>query len=143
MNFPHIDDTQFPHLNNVDVYKYKNNFDYARWQGKATYKLLNVRWNSTYNDVPFFDTVEERDEWFDSQESEIGVLESVFNNTPKQKLKIPVPYNDVYHYNYLIIDMPVQTSEEQPLNYGDNSLRINRWFTSLKIWHNLHQVRLN
>lgn len=128
MDFPHINDTQFPNLNNVDVYKYKNNFDYARWQGKATYKLLNVRWNSTYNDVPYFNTIEERDEWFDSQESKVGVLESVFNNTPKQKLKVPLPFNDMYHYNYIIIDMPIQTSEEQPINYGDEELRVKRWF---------------
>lgn len=128
MDFPHIDDTQFPHINNVDVYKYKNNFDYARWQGKATYKLLNVRWNSTYNDVPYFESEEERDKWFDSQESEVGVLESVFNNTPKQKLKVPLPFNDMYHYNYIVIDMPIQTSEEQPLNYADDKKRVKRWF---------------
>lgn len=128
MDFPHIDDTQFPHLNNVNVYKYKNNFDYARWQGKATYKLLNVRWNSTYNDVPYFESEEERDKWFDEQESEVGVLESVFNNTPKQKLKVPLPFNDMYHYNYIVIDMPIQTSEEQPLNYADDKMRVKRWF---------------
>lgn len=128
MEFPHINDTQFPHLDNVDVYKYKNNFDYARWQGKATYKLLNVKWNSTYNDVPYFDSINKRDEWFNSQESKIGILESVFNNTPKQKLKVPLPFNDMYHYNYIVIDMPIQTSEEQPLNYGDESLRVKRWF---------------
>lgn len=128
MDFPHINDTQFPNLNNVDVYKYKNNFDYARWQGKVTYKLLNVKWNSSYNDVPYFDSIEERDEWFDTQESKVGVLESVFNNTPKQKLKVPLPFNDMYHYNYIVIDMPIQTSEEQPINYGDETLRVKRWF---------------
>lgn len=128
MDFPHINDTQFPNLGNVDVYKYKNNFDYARWQGKVTYKLLNVKWNSSYNDVPYFESDEQRDEWFDTQESKVGVLESVFNNTPKQKLKVPLPFNDMYHYNYIVIDMPIQTSEEQPLNYGDEALRVKRWF---------------
>ena len=128
MDFPHIQDTQFPHLNNVDVYKYKNNFDYARWQGKVTYKLLNVKWNSTYNDVPYFDTIEERDEWFDSQTSEVGILETVFNNTPKQKLKVPLPFNDMYHYNYIVIDMPTQTSDDNPLNYANDAMRVERWF---------------
>ena len=55
MDFPHIDDTKFPIIDNVNVYKYQNNFDYARWKGKVSFKLLNVLWNSNYADVPFFD----------------------------------------------------------------------------------------
>ena len=88
MEFPHLKDTNFPLLNNVNVYKYQNNFDYARWQGKVKYKLLNVKWNSTYNDVPYFDTIEERDTWFDNKDGIVGLLESTFNNTPKNTLKI-------------------------------------------------------
>ena len=128
MDFPHLKDTQFPQIDNVNVYKYQNNFDYARWQGKVNYKLINVKWNSVYNDVPYFNTVEERDAWFDSQEGYIDTLESVFNNTPKNSLKVPLPFNDAYHYNYIIIDMPIQTSESQPLNYANDSMRVKRWF---------------
>lgn len=29
--FPHLKDTRFPDLGNVDVYKYQNDFDYARY----------------------------------------------------------------------------------------------------------------
>lgn len=128
MDFPHIEDTSFPHLDNVDVYKYKNNFDYARWQGKATYKMLNVRWNSTYSDIPWFETDEKRDEWFDIQEGLSGVLESVFNNTPETSLKIPVPYNVAYDYNYIVVDMPVQTSLDNPINYENSNDRVSRWY---------------
>lgn len=128
MDFPHLKDTNFPDINGVNVYKYQNNFDYARWQGKVNYKLINVKWNSVYNDVPYFNTVEERDAWFDSQEGYIDTLESVFNNTPKNSLKVPLPFNDAYHYNYIIIDMPIQTSERQPINYANDSMRVKRWF---------------
>lgn len=128
MDFPHLKDTNFPDINGVNVYKYQNNFDYARWQGKVNYKLINVKWNSVYNDVPYFNTVEERDAWFDSQEGYIDTLESIFNNTPKNSLKVPLPFNDAYHYNYIVIDMPVQTSESQPLNYANDSMRVKRWF---------------
>ena len=128
MEFPHIKDTSFPNLNNVNVYKYQNNFDYARWQGLVSYKLMNVKWNSSYNDVPFFNTKEERDSWFDSQDGYVDNLETLFNNTPKQKVKVPLPFNDMYHYNYLVVDMPVQTSESEPINYGKESLRVSRWF---------------
>ena len=128
MDFPHIDDSSFPHLNNVDVYKYKNEFDYARWQGKATYKLINVRWNSSYSDVPYFETDKKRDEWFDTQEGYAGILESVFNNTPETSLKIPIPYNVAYEYNYLVVDMPVQTSIDNQINYENANDRVSRWY---------------
>lgn len=128
MDFPHLNDTKFPIIDNVNVYKYQNNFDYARWQGKVSYKLLNVKWNNTYADVPYFDTLELRDTWFDSQEGQVGILESLFNNTPKNTLKIPLPYNDMYHYNYIVVDMPIQTSVDNPINYGNENLRVKRWF---------------
>lgn len=128
MDFPHINDTQFPHIDNVDVYKYQNNFDYMRWQGKVTFKLINVLWNSNYADVPYFETVKDRNAWFDSKEGYVGTLETLFNNTPENTVKIPIPYNDAYKYNYLIVEMPMQTSETNPINYEDKDIRINRWF---------------
>lgn len=128
MDFPHLKDTQFPIIDNVNVYKYKNNFDYARWNGKVSFKLLNVLWNSNYADVPYFNTDTLRDEWFDSQDGYVGTLESLFNNTPENTIKIPIPYNDAYKYNYLVVDMPLQTSENNPINYEDKSVRIKRWF---------------
>ena len=128
MDFPHIKDTQFPHADNIDVYKYQNVFDYARWTGKVSFKLLNVLWNSNYADVPYFDSVSKRDEWFDAQHGYVGTLESLFNNTPENVIKIPIPYNDAYNYNYLVVDMPIQTSENQPLNYEDKNIRVKRWF---------------
>ena len=128
MDFPHLNDTQFPHVDNIDVYKYQNNFQYERWQGKVSFKLLNVLWNSNYADVPYFDTDAKRDEWFDSQHGYVGTLESLFNNTPENTVKIPIPYNDAYNYNYLVVDMPIQTSENQPINYENKNIRVKRWF---------------
>lgn len=128
MDFPHISDTKFPLLDNVNVYKYQNNFDYARWNGKVSFKLLNVLWNSNYADVPYFETDEERDNWFNAKDGYVGTLETLFNNTPTTSVRIPIPYNDAYRYNYLVIDMPMQTSVENPINYEDADIRVNRWF---------------
>ena len=128
MDFPHIDDTKFPIIDNVNVYKYQNNFDYARWEGKVSFKLLNVLWNSNYSDVPFFETDVERDNWFKEKDGYVGVLETLFNNTPTNVIKIPIPYNEAYKYNYLVVDMPVQTSIDNPINYEDANNRVNRWY---------------
>lgn len=128
MDFPHIKDTKFPLIDNVNVYKYQNNFDYARWTGKVSIKLINVLWNSNYADVPYFNSVKERDAWFDEQDGYVGTLESLFNNTPDNTVKIPIPYNDAYKYNYLVVDMPMQTSSSNPINYDESSVRVKRWF---------------
>lgn len=128
MDFPHLKDTNFPIIDNVNVYKYQNNFDYARWEGKVSFKLLNVLWNSNYSDVPYFETDEERDNWFDAKDGYVGALETLFNNTPTNTIKIPIPYNDAYKYNYLVVDMPIQTSVENPINFEDASIRVKRWF---------------
>ena len=128
MDFPHIDDTKFPNLNNVDVYKFQNDFDYARWTGKVSIKLLNVLWNSDYADVPGFDSDKERDDWFDAQEGIVHVLESAFNVTPDNDVRIPVPYNDAYRYNYLMVDMPMQTSADKPIDFENEKTRVKRWY---------------
>ena len=128
MEFPHINDTSFPHLNTVDVYKFQNDFDYARWQGKVSIKLLNVLWNSNYADVPGFTSDKERDDWFDNQTGMVQSLESGFNVTPDNSIKIPVPYNDAYRYNYLMVDMPMQTSVDMPIDYENETTRVKRWY---------------
>lgn len=128
MNFPHISDTDFPILQNVDVYKYQNVFDYNRWQGKVSIKLLNVLWNNDYKDVVYFENKTLRDEWFDSRQGETITLDTLFNKTPENSLKIPVPYNVAYKYNYLMVEMPLQTSETQPIEYEDSIRNIRRWY---------------
>lgn len=128
MEFPHLSDTKFPNVDNVDVYKYKNEFDYARWKGKVSFKLLNVLWNSNYSDVPYFETDVERDNWFDSKDGYFGTFETAFNNTPIDTLKIPIPYNDAIDFNYLVIDMPIQTSASNPIDYEDANKRISRFY---------------
>ena len=128
MDFPHLNDTNFPIIDNVNVYQYQNNFDYARWNGKASFKLLNVLWNSNYADVPYFNNIEERDFWFDNEDGYVGTLETLFNNTPNDRIRVPIPYNEAYIYNYVVVDLPLQTSENEQINYEDKNRRIKRWF---------------
>lgn len=128
MDFPHIKDNNFPNLNNVNVYKFQNDFDYARWQGKVSIKLLNVLWNSNYADVPGFENDVERDKWFDVQKGMVQTLETAFNITPDNSVKIPIPYNDAYRYNYLMVDMPMQTSVANPIDYENETTRVKRWY---------------
>ncbi len=126
--YMHLKDTNFPDINTVDVYKYQNNFDYSRWRGMPAIKLMNVKWNGNYSDVPKWDNDTLRDNWFDEKEGIIKPLETLFNVTPENTVRIPIPYNDAYNYNYLVVDMPIQTSKEQPIAYEDENIRIQRWY---------------
>ena len=127
MNFPHMKDNDFPYVNNVDVYKFQNDFNYGRWNGVIKFKMMNVLWNSTYNDVPWFETDEARDAWFDTKKGILNSFESAMQITPETTLKVPVPYNDAFEYNYLMVEMPMQTSTNQPIDYTSNK-RIARWY---------------
>ena len=128
MDFPHLNDNNFPHINTVNTFKYQNDFDYSRWQGKVAIKLLNVLWNSNYANVPGFNSDEERDEWFNNQEGLIKTLETAFNITPENSVRIPVPYNDAYIFNYIMVDMPMQTSADNPIDYENENHRVSRWY---------------
>lgn len=128
MEFPHMKDDAFPHIDTVDVYKFQNDFDYNRWQGKVSFKLLDVRWNSDYSDVPVFENDKIRDKWFDDKKGVVRTLESAFNVTPKTSIRVPIPYNEAYKYNYIVVDMPVQTSVEQPIDYENTINRVGRWY---------------
>lgn len=134
IEFPHLDDTKFPGVNNedtlsgVDVYKYQNDFDYYRWRNQVSVKLLNVLWNSNYADVPYFESDNLRDKWFDEQEGIIQPLLTPFNSTPETNIQLPLPYNDAYKYNYIVVDMPLQTSANEPLDYENTNTRVKRWY---------------
>lgn len=134
IEFPHLDDTKFPGVNNedtlsgVDVYKYQNDFDYYRWRNQVSVKLLNVLWNSNYADVPYFESDNLRDKWFDEQEGIIQPLLTPFNSTPETNIQLPLPYNDAYKYNYVVVDMPLQTSANEPLDYENVNARVKRWY---------------
>lgn len=118
--FPHLDDTQFPKLENVDVYQYDNEFDYDRWNDAHTkLHLCNVLWNNDYSNVVKFETNEKRDKFFDELGAYKVDLETAFDVAPKTTVKVPVPYQVATRFNYMYVDLPIMTSEEVPINYED------------------------
>lgn len=129
MNFPRLHDTNFPNIDNVNVYKYKNDFDYTRWAVGTTIKLCNVLWNSDYGDVVKFDTNIERDRYFDELEDYYTItLESAINYVPESAVKVPLPYDIAARYNYMVITIPVLPGTNPPINYEDEEIGIRRWY---------------
>lgn len=129
MEFPHLDDTNFPLLNNVNVYAYKNEFDYTRWVANTKVKLTNVLWNSDYRDVVKFDTNSERDSWFDEHEDSYEItLKSSHSIPPEGGIKLPIPYDVAVRYNYMVVEIPVMTSAGNPIEYENVENGIRRWY---------------
>ena len=130
MDFPHLPDTKYPYLDNVSNPGYENRFDYLRWVPNTKVKLCSVRWNSDYSDVVKFDTDQLRDEWFDQLPTD-PYCEIVLN-TNKQlgsdnTVKVPVPYDRASQFNYCVVDIPIATSADAPLDY-ESEYGFHRWF---------------
>lgn len=127
MEFPHLQDTPFPYLNRENVYAFKNEFDYTRWNEHTRVHLLNVRWDSSYNDVPLFASVQERDSWFSAKAEYSTEITQAVRIVPDGYIKLPVPYDVATCFNYLYIQMPLATDETHPIDY-ENRDGITEWF---------------
>lgn len=126
--YPHLDDTEFPDVETVDVYEYENEYDYSRWTDNVRIKLCNVPWESDGSNAVKFDNEEERDKWFDNLEGETKEFPSMFHEMPKQNVKVPVPFPVAMTYNYVVVDIPVMPTEGLPLEFESSKNRYKRTF---------------
>lgn len=128
MNFPHLQDTRFPNFDNVNVYSFRNEFDYTRWDENTQVHLVNVIWNSDYKDVVKFETNEDRDAWFSSIEDNFPIqMVQKASVVPDGFVKLPVPYDVAARYNYMYVDIPIMTSPDNMLDY-ERTDGIRRWY---------------
>ena len=110
MRFSKLGDTSFPNSQNADPYSIRNEFDYTRWVPGTVVRLVNVLWNSDYENVVKFDSDEERDEWFDGLSGyEPVTLKTNSTMVPDGSIKLPIPYDVCAGYNYVYIDIPVMS----------------------------------
>ena len=124
--FPHLNDTAFPGTSNIDVYRYRNTFDYKRWGEDVRIKVMQVPWDGIH-DVPYFESDETRDAWMDSQKGESQVLTSAINVLPDNTVSLPFPFDVMSRYNYIMVEFPTMTSADEPLAY-ENGKGVNRFF---------------
>lgn len=130
-SFPHISDTAFPNVGNVNVYKYRNEFDFSKFANLQMHiKLMSVPWDLgevhvglksiPMGNVVSFENDKERDKWLNAQTGlEFDTRYKAYH--ANDEIKLPVPFESCAMYNYIVIDY-----EEPPVNYG-NMPRIARW----------------
>lgn len=105
MEFPRLNDTQFPHLNNLNTYQYQNNFDYSRWQAECRIKLVNVGWHGDYRHTVAWESDSARDSWFDGLSGEVVEL-TADSRRVGTTVPIPLPYDQAAKYNYVMLVDP-------------------------------------
>ena len=79
---------------------YENGFDYRKWRNDVTYiDLLNVNWDADYQNVPGFESDDERDRWFDARRSKTLELQTNVREW-QSSLKVPLPFDEAQGFNY-------------------------------------------
>ena len=129
--FPNISDTSFPNVGNVNVFGYKNDFDYSKFaQTQMHVKLMSVPWDLgevhvglksvPIGNVVAFESDTERDEWLDAQPGiEFDTRYRAYHDD--DTMKIPIPYESAVAFNYVVVDY-----DQAPVEYG-NLGRVSRW----------------
>ena len=86
----------YPHMSNA----YENGFDYQKWRDNVNYiDLLNVNWDADYQNVPGFESDDERDKWFDAQRFKTLELQTNVREW-QTSLKVPLPFDEAQDFNY-------------------------------------------
>lgn len=118
----------FPNVNTINTNNYRNKFDYTRWDKGTKITLVNVLWDSDYDNVVKFDSKEECNKWFNSiDESDSIIIETNIPLLPDGTIKVPIPYDTCMLYNYLYIDVPMMPNFDNPVDY-ENKREYKRWY---------------
>lgn len=119
--FRYIPDTEYPDVENVDVFGYPvGSFDFRQWGAETKINLLRVCWDSDYSNVVKFASDEERDAYIDNQTTETHKLESEQWLLADGTIRLPIPFDVALKSNYIAVDYPTP-----PVEYADEN-RINR-----------------
>ena len=142
-NFLKGNESDFPHINNINTYKYDNHFDYGRFDApQMELQVCTVPWDmgeahignrtiSGIGNVVYFETREKRDAWFDAIPDD-----ECYRFTPKFKelhrsleIDVPIPYDMCAKHNYLRVKYAKFANDDSPVMYeGEDGLREWFWF---------------
>ena len=81
-------------------------FNYAVWSANSRVSLHNVRWNSDYRDIVYFATDVELDNYLATVTG--PQFTTVSYCKANEPIKVDLPFNLCYMYNYLRVTNPAQ-----------------------------------
>jgi len=142
-NFLKGNESKFPHIENVNTYKYDNDFDYGRFDApQMELQVCTVPWDmgeahignrtiSGIGNVVYFETREKRDAWFDAiPDDECYRFTTKFKELHRSlEIDVPIPYDMCAKHNYLRVKYAKFANDDSPVMYeGEDGLREWFWF---------------
>ena len=140
-NFLPNNKSEFPHIGNVNTYKYDNDLDYGRFNyTQMSLQVCTVPWDmgeahignrtiSGIGNVVYFGSKENRDAWFNAiPDDECYRFETKFKELHRdQCIDVPIPFDMCAKHNYLVVEYNKVANDDSPLIYeGNDGLR--KWF---------------
>lgn len=91
-------------------YSFGYNFNYGVWLAGTVVTLCNVNWNNDYRDIVQFPLADGTtlDEYINGLETPIVTIDNMMYIRPNMPVKLNLPINHVYMFNYLRVSNPVQ-----------------------------------
>ena len=157
--FPHLNDSDFPNIGNIDVYKYANEFDYTRYDSiQMSMQLCTVPWDmgeahignrtiSGIGNVVYFKDKAERDKWFsDIPDTKCYRFQTKFKELHRSnQIDVAIPFDVAAKYNYLVVDYNLFANDDSPVMY-ERQDGLRRWFWFVRevefISHNTSKLQL-
>lgn len=134
-------ESDFPLIENVDVYRYDNDFDYQRYvPDQMNILICTVPWDmgeahigartiSGIGNVVHFGSAEKRDEWFDAiPDDECYRFSTKYKELHRdQTIDVPVPFDVCAKYNYIMVSYSLFANDESSVMY-ENENGVRKWF---------------
>ena len=134
-------ESAFPHIGNVDVFKYDNDIDYARFDySQMEILVCSVPWDmgeahignrtiSGIGNVVYFGSKEARDAWFDAiPDSECFRFSTYLRQLHRDNIiDVPLPFDIASRFNYVEVSYSLVANDESPLEYESEG-GLTHWF---------------
>lgn len=140
-NYLPNNESEFPHIVNVDVFKFDNELDYARFNAtQMSLQICSVPWDvgeahigartiSGIGNVVYFESKANRDAWFAAiPDSECYRFETKYKELHREQfIDVPIPFDMCAKHNYLVVIYNLFANDDSPLQYEkDDGVR--KWF---------------
>lgn len=141
MDFPRLNDSNFPDSQGINVYKYTNEFDYSRFDSlQMKLQLCTVPWDmgeahigartiSGIGNVVDFKSKTARDAWFEAiPDSDCYRFESKYKALHRDnEIIVPIPFDECSKHNYLVVDYAQFAADGSPVIY-ETGTGLMKWF---------------
>lgn len=139
--FHYLGKQGFPHAQNVNVYDYKNELDYSRYDySQMSIQVCSVPWEqgeahigqrtlSGIGNVVYFKSTAARDAWFDAiPDTDCFRWETKFKELHSDlTLNVPLPFDIASNYNYVRVTYNLFANDGSPLQY-ESDAGMRSWF---------------